>query len=83
MCLVAELIGLGHFTLTTRSTVTALKCLIQKPTPGWTPLPLPCSPRAGGAIQPVSGGVMRVEDGGGKFLPALEGVSELLGGAVG
>lgn len=83
MCLVAELIVLGHFIPTTRSTVTALKCLIQKPTRGWTPLPLPCFPRAGGAIQPVSVAVLRVEGGGRKLLPALGGMSALLGGAVG
>lgn len=79
----AERIVLGHFIPTMRFTVTALRCLIQKPTPGWTPLPLPCSQRAGGAIQLVSVGLLRVEDGEREFLPALEGVSALLGGSVG
>lgn len=82
-CLVAELIVLGPFIPTTRSTVTASKCLIQKPTRGWTPRPLLCSRRAGGAIQPVSVPVLGLEGGGRKFLPALEGMSALLGGAVG
>ena len=60
--LVAELIVLGHFTPTMRSTVTALKYLIQKQTPGWTPLQLQCSRRADGAIQRVSVGLLREED---------------------
>lgn len=81
--LVAELIVLGHFTPTTRSTATALKYLIQKQTPGWTPLQLQCSQKAGGAIQHVSVGLLREEDSGRKFLPASRGVSGLLGGDVG
>lgn len=60
--LVAELIGLGHFTPTMRSTVTALKCSIQKQTPGWTPLQLQCFQKADGAIQLVSEGLLREKD---------------------
>lgn len=67
MYLVAELIVLGHFTLTMRSTVTALKYLIQKQTPGWTPLQHQCSLKAGGAIQHVSEGLLR--EAGGSCLP--------------
>ena len=81
--LVAELIVLGHFTPTMRSTVTALKYLIQKQTPGWTPLQLQCSLKAGGAIQHVSVGLLREEDSGRRFLPAPEGVSGPLGGDEG
>lgn len=62
MYLGAELIVLGHFTPTTRSTVTALKCLIQKQTPGWTPLPLQCSLKVAGAIQHVSVGLLGEEN---------------------
>lgn len=80
MYLVAELIVLGHFTPTMRSTVTALKYLIQKQTPGWTPLQLQCSLKAGGAIQHVSVDLLREEDSGREFLPVSEGLSGPLGG---
>lgn len=79
----AELIVLGHFTPTMRSTVTALEYLIQKQTPGWIHLQLQCSLKADGAIQHVSVGLLREEDSGRKLLPASEGVSGLLGGDVG
>lgn len=83
MYLAAELIVLGRFTPTMRSTVTALKYLIQKQTPGWTPLQLQCSLKAGGAIQHVSVGLLREEDSGREFLPVSEGLSGPLGGDVG
>lgn len=83
MYLVAELIVLGHFTPTMRSTATASKYLIQKQIPGWTLLQLQCFQKAGGAIQRVSVGLLREEDGGRKFLPASEGMSGLLCGVVG
>lgn len=72
-CLGAELIVLGHFTPTMRSTVTAFKCLIQKQTPGWTPLQLQCFLKAGGAIQHVSVGLLGDRGSGRRFLPASEG----------
>lgn len=78
MYLGAELTVLGHFTPTTRSTVTASKCLIQKQTPGWIPLPLQCFLKAGGAIRHVSVGLLW------KGVPThSRRVSSPLGGGVG
>lgn len=74
MYLVAELIVLGHFIPTMRSTATALKYLIRKQTPGWTLLQLQCSLKAGEVIQHVSVGLLREDSEGNSCLPQKRGV---------